>query len=60
MTVLGSTAFAVLIWGAILAVVFAYELYALADEFGLVARAPTVVDGVGQRGATDASRDGEA
>lgn len=41
MTVLGSTAFAVLIWGAILAVavVFAYELYALADEFDLVTRA---------------------
>lgn len=41
MTVLGPTAFAVLLWGAILAVavVFAYELYALADEFDLVARA---------------------
>ncbi len=40
MTVLGPTAFAVLLWGVILAVavVFAYELYALAGEIGLAAR----------------------
>jgi len=40
-TVLGPAAFAVLLWGAIfaVAVVFAYELYALAGEFDIVARA---------------------
>lgn len=34
--ILGATAFAVLLWGAILAVaaVFVYEVYALGREFG--------------------------
>ncbi|MFC7325951.1 hypothetical protein ACFQMF_15395 [Halorubrum rutilum] len=38
MTVIGSAGFTLLLWGAVLAVsvVFLYEVYAIADEFGWI------------------------
>lgn len=40
MTVMGPTAFAVLLWGVLLVVslVFVYEAYAIADEYGWIDR----------------------
>ena len=40
MAAIGPTAFAVLVWGSLLGVglVFLYEVYAIADEFGWLGR----------------------
>lgn len=53
MGVIGSTTFAVLLWGTLVAVfgVFCYEAYAIGVEYGWIGRADENGDGVREGGS---------